>query len=96
MWKNSFTYNLKRNNPMKEMMKYRTRYGVNINFPPVIQKYMMFIALTTNIVQKQDTNNLNRSIKVECLIIPAYVLKIYMKIVFTRIIETKTTLLSSW
>jgi hypothetical protein len=51
----------------------------------VIAKSIKLESKSVRIVKTLATNNLKRSIKVECLMIPANVLKIYMKITFTNI-----------
>jgi len=79
---------------MKDIMKYNMRKGLIINSFPVIHSQMMFALPTRNRVQKQEIKSLKRSIKVECLIIPAYVLKIYINMTFENISPANTTILS--
>jgi hypothetical protein len=75
-------------------MKYRIRKGLIINSFPVTHSQMILALPTKNKVQKHEMRSLKRSIKVECLIIPAYVLKIYINMTFENITPANIIILS--
>jgi hypothetical protein len=75
-------------------MKYKIRKGLMMNSLPVTHSQIMFALPAKNNVQKHEISSLKRSINVECLIIPAYVLKIYINMTFENISPANTTILS--
>ena len=94
MWKNSFTIKRKRNKIIKEDAKNNTRKGTDmliIRFP-VIMLNEKLTKPTATVVQKVAINSLNKSIKVECRIIPAYVRKTNINTTLTNTI-TNTMML---
>ena len=67
-----------------------------MNSFPVDHSHIIFAVPTRNKVQKHEINSLKRSIKVECLIMPAYVLKMYINITFENITPANITIFSLW
>jgi hypothetical protein len=75
------------------MIKYSIRYGLRINFDPVVHRKIVFKVPIKNRLQKHEISSLNKSIKVECLMMPAYVLKMYIKMTFENMMPAKTVIL---